>query len=209
MTNTRTKFTTPIGRAVWPRLNDADRRFKAEGEYKIDLRLNKSDPGVAEMLAELEAELKTHIEESRAAAKKAKKPFELKNPPWAVVKDDNGEETGEIDLKFRMAASVKGKDGKLGFEQKPALFDSKGTPTTARVGGGSRVRVQGVVNKWSTPLGCSMSLWLKGVQIIELRGPGGDASYFGFEPVEDGFVAAPEGATAPAGEKTADEDGDF
>ena len=36
-------YTSPFGKAIYPHLTKCDVRFKAEGEYKVDLELNDVD----------------------------------------------------------------------------------------------------------------------------------------------------------------------
>lgn len=197
MTEQKIKLMSPRGTAVWPRLNEPDRRYKPEGEYKISLRLRKDNAEHAKFLTNLQEIYDEHIKLEKAKflteQKGKKKPEELKivPPPWAEVVDkDTGEETGEVDIKFAMKARVDIK-GKPSFEQHPSVFDAQGKPTKVVVGGGSAVKIAATVNKWCTKLGASISLRLKAVQVLELVAPGGDASYFGFQK-EDGFDGTPD-----------------
>jgi hypothetical protein len=206
----RLKITTPRGKAIYPWLNEPDRRFNAAGDYKITVRLNKEAEGVPELMEMLQTEHDAWIAECKndlAKTAKKGKPVELEvNPPWKEVLDDQDEPTGEIDIKFGMKATVEPKDGKA-FSQKPALCDAKKTPVNVRVGGGSEVRVNGVTNRYYTAkAGAGISLWLKAVQILMLVAPGGSIDAFDTE--DDGFTYEPsEGQTATsavAGEEEKD-----
>ena len=37
------RVTTPKGLAVWPWLNEPDKKFNSDGEYKVNLQLSRED----------------------------------------------------------------------------------------------------------------------------------------------------------------------
>jgi hypothetical protein len=233
MSETKTKapkITSPKGVAVWPKLNEPDRRFKAEGEYSVKLRLRKDAEGVPEFLAKLQEFHKTLSAQAQAEGKEAwakakaagKKPKPFNNdivpPSITDVTDDNDQPTGEVEIKFGMKALVKPKDG-TPWEQRPALFDAKGAPVTpgTKVGPGSIIRVNFSPVPFFTPLvGSGMSLRLNAVKIIERREWSADASYYGFGEEEEGYTFeegdssdSDSGSTDGGASATDDKGGDY
>ena len=101
--------------------------------------------------------------------------------------DKDGNETGEIEFKVKMKAKFQSRDGKW-FTQKPIIVDSKRTPITkdTLIGNGSTVKVafETVPYAMMSSKTCSVSLRLKGVQVLNLVEYQGDL----FED-EDGFIA--------------------
>ena len=186
----RKSITTPTGIAIWPKLNEPDTRWKAEGEYSVNLRLSAEDS----------AKLIKMIEEyadnaySQFCTQQGKNKLKRHGMPWTEVTDESGEETGEIDFKFKLKAKVETRQGEV-FTQKVGLFDSNGDPMSDPVGGGSKIRVAGEINPWFTAsLGFGVSLWIRAAQVIDLIEPkgGGSAKSFGFSSVEGGFTTSGE-----------------
>jgi hypothetical protein len=178
----RDSITTPIGVAVYPHLNRPDTKFNADGDYSVKLRLTAED---AESLVE---KIDQAVEDNFAKVKKDNPKKKVKKSDFLPY--DTDEETGEITLSFKLNAV--GKNSKTGetWKNTVKLFDAKGKPTKAKVGGGSRVRVAAEINPYYTPtIGAGVSLRLKAVQIEELM-QGGDATSYGFDEIEDGFDAA-------------------
>lgn len=216
MSEQRTKLMTPKGHAIWPRLNEPDRRWKPEGEYKVTLRLRMDEPGVSEFIDGLQKQFDAHVEAAKKELKKGTK-AKIVDPPWKPVKNDNGDDTGEIDVKFALRATVTPQKGEP-FTQKVALFDAKGKPTNVVVGSGSVIKVAGKLHPWSTPIGIGVSLWLNAVQVLDRKAPGQDATAYGFGEEEgfsqeDGFEPAadanPTTVEKIPGAKADDKDGDF
>lgn len=185
--NTRTKsvrVTTPKGTAVYPWVNEPDRRFDNTGVYSTTLRVDGSDRDVANFIAQVKKVAAEHFEAVKKETKKAPKKADL---PIKPVVDDEGNETGEIDIKFKLKA--KGGTGDKTWTQKPALFDSQGKPMNERVGGGSLIKVGCEISPFFAPtIGVGVTLRLKAVQVIELREYNGSSSDSWFKK-EDGFVS--------------------
>lgn len=189
-------ITTPKGVAIFPKLNEPDRRFKAEGEYKVTLRL--PDAEAKPMIERINAIRKEAYNEE--CKKNGNKKLKLAAVPWAPATNWDKETESKVDLpgftdfKFTLKAQVTTKAGKS-WEQRPALFDAKLNPIpedSDPIGGGSVIRVNAEVYPWYTAsLGFGISLRCRGVQVIELKTYGGskDATAFGFS-AEDGFAAA-------------------
>lgn len=194
------RFTTPVGEAVFPRLNEPDTKFKAEGEFSVKLRLS------GEAAAKLQDDLTARYDAFYASECKAKNKKSLKKAndlPFKPVKDDDDNETGDIEFKFSMKHNVAPKNGKP-FQQQPALFDAKMKPVTATIWGGSKLKVSYEINLWNTALGVGMSLRLKAVQVLELvSGSGGNAASYGFGE-EEGYEAEEKAEADTSGDNTTD-----
>lgn len=178
-------FVTPVGTAIWPKLNVPDTKWKPEGEYSVKLRLTGEDADKLRTMIDQAIEenfKKVQAENKKKTIKKAA------STPYQEVRDDDGNPTGEFDFAFKLKAKVK--NAKTGAEVtlKPVLVDAKKTPTNAEVWSGSRIRVSGSLNPYHTAsIGAGVSLRLQAVQIIELKtgmGRGADA----FTSME-GYVA--------------------
>lgn len=203
----RKTIVTPVGIAVWPKLNEPDTRWKAEGEFTCTIRLGKKDAAV----------VIKEIEEFHGKAyswfcqNQGKNKLKQANMPFSRVTDDSGEETDEWDFKFKLKHRVETRRGDT-FTQKVKLFDSKGTPMNDEVGGGSKLRVQGEMNPWFTAsLGFGISLWVKAVQVLELVEPtnSGTAASFGFDPLDGGFTTTSESFEFDKPEKPSTDEEDF
>lgn len=174
------------GIARYPWLNKPDTKFKAEGQFKVDLEI---DAETAEpLLAQFEDIRAAEI----AAAKvklKGKKPKEA-DLPLVPKLDEEGNETGTYLLKAKMTASgVSKKTGKPWSRVVP-IFDAKGKPANPQIYGGSELILSIEPKGWANPKGeCSVTCYLEGVQVIKLsKGSGGaSASALGFGAVEDGY----------------------
>lgn len=215
-------ITTPKGTAIFPKLNEPDRKFNPEGVYSVTLRL--ADTDAKPLIAKL---TKIHDDALAEEAKKlGKKNLKTGVKPWKVATDwDKDTESrvevpGFTDFTFKLKAKVTTKSGKS-WEQRPQLFDAKLTPLPADsdpVGGGSIIRVNAEVYPWYTAsLGFGISLRPKGVQVIDLKTYGGskDGQSFGFEADDDGYAftgtVAPKATSADSSTATdgEDENGDF
>lgn len=201
------RFITAKGTAVYPRLNNADTKYKPEGEYSAKVRLGEEDaaPLVAKIDSLIEAAYKAEQEKLVAAGKKgAAKTLKYADKPYKSVLDSEGEETGEVEFNIKMKAQYTNKDGKV-TKLAPKLFDAKGNalPDSVQIWGGSIIKVAGEFNPFATAIGVGMSLRLSAVQVINLvSSGGGNADSYGFGK-EDGYEA--EGSEF-ADESSNDED---
>jgi hypothetical protein len=191
-------FTTPKGVAKYPWLNTPDTKFNPDGDYKITVVLG------AEAAAPIVKFLDERLEASVAQAKKdnvGKKVREA-DPPYKV-----NEETGEVEVTFKMKAKVNMKNGDS-FEQKPTIFDAKLRPLKdINVGGGSVVKVNYECFGFYTALiGAGVSLRLKAVQVLNLvEFSGGlSAQAMGFKE-EEGFEQEVEDTPFSNSEKSDEE----
>lgn len=195
-----------IGTGMFVWLNKPDTKFKAEGEYHVDLKYDGSEPGFDEMIEFIHQTGDEAFEEWKAAdkknANKAKKGVNIRYPDQPV-EDDEGEETGETKVSFKTSAIVK----KTGKPRKLIMKDSRDKPVKAQVYPGSRMRVMYRVgtNYVSSSNTFFVTLYISQVQIIELvEGEGGGS----FGTVEGGYVGEEDdGSTDDDGDTTDDDDG--
>lgn len=222
------RITTPEGTAVWPNLTKPDTKFNAAGEYRIRIAITaeEAEPIMAklnELADEAYAEAKVTLEEAVAAAtgekkvkaKKALEKLERADIPCKPCYDEEGSETGNFELSFKMNAERKDKKTGKVIKQSPLLFaaNAKPFPASKTIWGGSRVKVSGTIIPYYIPgTGqAGVSLRLAAVQVIKLVSSGsGTASSFGFgategDTFEEGMDAGfeDEGGTGEPG----DEDG--
>ncbi len=177
------KITTPKGTAVWPWLNEPDRKFNATGEYKVNLQLSPED--AKDFVSQLEEIQKEHYKDTCESEGKNK----LKKAalPIIMVEDDEGNETGDVQVKFKLKAQYE-YDGKT-ISQRPVLLDAKRQAMTESIGGGSIIRVGCEVFKYYTAtIGVGLSLRCKVVQVLELKEFSPGTTGFDFNE-EEGFEA--------------------
>jgi len=179
------KITTPVGIAKWPYLVEPDTKFNADGEYRVELVLPAGEDA-EELFAKVSAfRDKAAVEYKKLGGGKAVKIA----PSFPLVRNDDG----TISVKAKLKAKVTSKAGRS-WEQRPAMFDSKGVPINSeiRVGSGSRIRLSLELAPFNSPAigGCGVSARLRGVQVIEIKEPRAtSATDFGFGAEEAGFVA--------------------
>lgn len=181
------RFCTPAGIAVYPHLNRPDTKFNADGEFKVKLRLPADD--AQPMIEKIDAAMEQSFADAKAGEKNAAKRKKIKraDPPYSPTYDEEGNETGDIEISFKLRHRVTPRKGDP-FTQRPVLFDAKGKPMDENIYGGSRIKVAGEIFPFNSPtVGAGVSLRLKAVQVLELvSSSGADASAYGFEE-EDGY----------------------
>ena len=201
-----TRFSTPIGTAVYPRLKTPDTKFDELGIYKADIAIPLVD--AEPLMAQLQALHKAHTGKAAAVAD---------NTMWTVENDDSGQPTGRVIFKLRVKNRLN-KKGEL-WDRRPKLFDAALKPVDVNPWGGSKLVVSFDVYEWIAGVKKGVSLQPVGVQIIELvSGEGGaDASAMGFKaaagytaPVATSYDGDEEevGDTSPADDE-GDESGDY
>lgn len=202
------RVNTPSGMAIWPKLNEPDRKFQPEGVYEVTLRLPESEADV--LIAKF---MEVHAESYRViCSKEGKKALKKAALPWKPAEDwdketeSKVEKPGFIDFKFKMKAKVTPRNGKS-WEQRPALFDAKLNPLPVDsdpVGGGSIIRISTEVYCWySASLGFGLTLRPKAVQVLELKTYTTDSGSHGFE-AEDGFTVSAPSASFDSEETDSD-----
>lgn len=179
------RYTTPAGIAVYPYLSKPDTKFNPDGDYKVNLDVPNEEAG--KLIAFLD-------EQHQASVDKAKEENKGKRVKEGEIPYLVSEDRGVTTFKFKLKAKGKTKAGEE-FTQKPALFDSKGTPLTdVSVGGGSKLKVSFELVPYYTAIaGAGISLRLKAVQVLELKEytGGGNAGAYGFGE-EEGYEASEE-----------------
>ena len=177
------RFTTPVGTALWPHLNEPDTKFDKDGSYSVNLVLDKEQTeNIKEKLAGV---LEEFIASGESKTKK-KAPLPIKED-----KDQDGKPTGNYQIKFKLRAVGQSRGER--WEQRPALFDSQLQPCTDVIGNGSRIKVGAEVVPYSTAMaGTGISLRLKAVQVIELSSSGGASADAWSFSKEEGFTTSGE-----------------
>lgn len=230
------KITSPRGVAKYPRLNVPDTKFNAMGAYSVKLIMPKTvaqplvdklnaaaDKAYADAKAELENKIKDAKGEAKGKAKKALADLARADLPVKPCYDDDGNETDDVEINFKMNASRKDKTTDKIITMKPKFFDGEGVlikeENVPQIWGGSILKVSAQVNPFYTEkAGAGVGLRLSGVQIIKLvsGGGGNTAESHGFGKEDDAeFTAdsAPAAAkSAPAGDSEAgggDEEAEF
>jgi hypothetical protein len=195
------RITSPEGIAIYPRLTTPDTKFDKDGVYSVDLELDSSSKEVSGFLASL----KKAADEAYAAEceKRGNKKLKRADLP---IKSGEGD---MVRIKFKLKAKA-GNEEKS-WEQKPVLFDSKGTAMQVppNVGSGSKIKVAfEVVPYFTAMVGAGVSLRLKAVQILDLKEytPGDRFDAYGFKADPKGFVAQ---AATEATTETDSDDSDF
>ena len=169
-----------VGEAIYPHLNKPDVRFNEAGEYKVTLKVAKSD--APEMLKLYNSA----IDDSLKLASDSHKGKGIKNAPRPYT-----EENDYVFFKFKMKATGVNQKTKEKFSQRPQLFDAKKTPIplSTLIWGGSKIRVAYTLVPYYTPmLGAGITARLKAVQVLELV-EGKDSNLF---KEEDGYETAPK-----------------
>ena len=169
-----------IGEAIYPHLNKPDVRFSEAGEYKVTLKVAKSD---ATAMLKL---YNSAIEDALKLAEQNHKGKGIKNAPKPFT-----EENEFVFFKFKMKATGVNQKTKEKFSQRPQLFDAKKNPIplSTIIWGGSKMRVAFNLVPYYTPmLGAGITARLKAVQVISLV-EGKDSNLFS---KEDGYETTPE-----------------
>ncbi len=169
-----------IGEAIYPHLNKPDVRFSEAGEYKVTLKVAKSD---ATAMLKL---YNSAIEDALKLAEQNHKGKGIKNAPKPFTEEDN-----YVFFKFKMKATGVNQKTKEKFSQRPQLFDAKKNPIplSTIIWGGSKMRVAYNLVPYYTPmLGAGITARLKAVQVISLV-EGKDSNLFS---KEDGYETTPE-----------------
>jgi hypothetical protein len=206
------RLTTPKGVAKWPWLNKADTLFSADGVYKITLIIPAAE--CVELCTALDAAADAAFEAAKAKAKSPVIAKQIKRAdPYGPALDDAGEDTGNIEFRFKMNAKVTYKDGTV-KAMKPFIFDAKGVQLAVcpAVYGGSICKVNFSPAPYFAPNNkqAGVSLRINAVQIINLvTGGVADAKSMGFS-AEEGFDgAAFDNDAAPAATAGTDGEVDF
>ena len=171
---------TPKGSANWVKVFQPDTKYQPEGEYSMKLTVRED---LAEDLCEQLDALTDAIYAKSLKDNPKLKTKLTKRTPYEQVLDDEGNETGEIEFKFKTKARITAKDGST-YTNKVAVFDAKAKPITQelKIGNGSLMKVgfEPVPYMMQSTKEASVSLRLKSTQLIDLV-EFGAASPFGEE----------------------------
>lgn len=173
------RVTSPRGEALWAYLKNPEVYEGQEVGYTIQVKFSKEDTD--KMIALLEEELESAKNSTEFKGKKWSR-----DPRLGFREDANG----DIIFKFKTKASITTKTGDVVKRTVP-VFDSAGKPIDVSLGNGSVVRVAfQIVPYWKSSTNNGLSLYLDAVQVIKLveYNGGGNATAFGFDVEEGGFV---------------------
>lgn len=206
------RIVTPVGEALYPRVNKPDTKFKDQGEYSTKLIVEpdacwkRKDESTAEdffahvagLIDEYRESVLAKAQEDAKSAKGAAKrkanqklaklkKFDTKYP-WEPELDDEGEETGNQVLISRCNASFKGRDDEV-VEVEVPVFDASNNEIDVMLASGSKIRVSADLVFFTNPSASQIggSLRLKKVKVLELveYKPGQGADEF---EDEDGYT---------------------
>ena len=169
-----------MGEAIYPHLNKPDVKFSEAGEYKVTLKVNKSD--ASKMLGEY----KQAIDDSLIKAEKENKGKKIESAPIPYT-----EEGDYVFFKYKLKATGTNFKTKEKFSQRPALFDAKNNPidNSILIFGGSKMKIAYSLVPYFTPmLGAGITARIKAVQVIELV----EGKQMNLFDKEDGYEAKSE-----------------
>tara|TARA_E500000331_G_scaffold203073_1_gene194848 strand:+ start:881 stop:1459 length:579 start_codon:yes stop_codon:yes gene_type:complete len=170
------------GKAMWAKVYDPDFKFDPNGIYSVSVLVPEEE--AQEMCEHLDSLAKKRLAEEM---KDRKRNDLTLRTPYEKATDKDGNETGEIEFKIKMRAKFQSKQGQW-FTNKPIVVDSKRTPLDKEtlIGNGSVIKVvfDTIPYVMMSSKTCSVSLRMKGVQVLQLVEYQGDL----FED-EDGFIA--------------------
>ncbi|MET4733903.1 hypothetical protein ABIE64_002632 [Thalassospira sp. MBR-102] len=214
---------SPKGKFVYPKFLVADTKFDAEGIYSVKLILDADTAGsfIEKIDAAIEASYQDALEKAETPAKKKK--VKKADAPYSEVLDDDGNETGEIAINFKLKA--KGKNSKTGetWDNSVKIYDARGRVIAGakrkalKIGSGTVGKIAFQMNPFFTAqVGAGVSLRLLGAQIIELVEFGGGDLAFGAEEggfdaddMEDGFGDESGEDQSDDGDDAGDDEEDF
>ncbi len=169
------RYVSPKGRAIWPRLNAPDTKYKPEGEFSARLGMQQDDPETQAFLKKLEG-----IRDdawAKFVSENPKKKKATMAPFYREETDDEGDETGEISFNFKMKHKIKVKATGKEFTLVPTILNAKKVilKNPPNIGSGSVLKVSFEIapyfNEKDKEFG--LSLRLIAVQIITLVEFGG------------------------------------
>lgn len=191
------KMVTPRGTFIWPRLNEPDTKYVAEGVYEVKLAFDEGTD-LASFKAKVQKQIDKKFDEitgqlvddgKAGLAKKITK-RDLDDIFKAEEDEATGDETGRIVIKAKMKASgIAKKTGKR-WQRKPDIIDAKGNKIAnpPSIGGGTegKLCVELAPYYAANDKVVGVSLRLEAAQIIKLVSFGErSASDYGFDE-EDG-----------------------
>ena len=189
------QLTTPVGTALYPRLNTPDTKYNEDGVYSCKLILDKAgyDQVMSQITPWFEAEYERLVKES------GKKRLDISTKLPIKVNED-----GDYEFNAKQVAQKETKKGLITFAV--ALVDSAGVKINdaPSIGSGSRLKLCVEPYAYFSPLlGVGYTLRLKAAQILELKEYAGGGSSFGFDAEGGGFVSEDLGSVLENDQKDA------
>ena len=176
------------GTAMWAKVFEPDTKFNPLGDFSINLQMPLADAAV--MSEKLESIVQAEFKEAIEKDPRLKNTLSTQEVCQPVYDRDTGDDTGNVEFKFKLKAKVQKRDGTY-YEQQPAVLDSKKVPIgkDTLIGNGSKVKVafEPIPYVMSSTKKVGVSLRMKAVQVIDLVEYGNSATSVFDE--EDGFVA--------------------
>jgi len=175
---------TPLGKAVFPKINQPDFKFDEMGVYSCKLHVSEEDFNKFSSQVEELAESAYQAELTKQGKTKLKK---MQTLPIRIT------EEGDFEIYSKQPAKKNTSKGVLEFNV--AMYDSEGNklPSDTNIGSGSKLRLSVEFAPWYVPsIGFGYTLRLRAAQVVELMeysgAGGGNAESMGFGKVEGGFV---------------------
>ena len=176
------------GTALWAKVFEPDTKFNPLGDFSINLQMPVADAAV--MSEKLESIVQAEFKEAIEKDPRLKNTLSTQEVCQPVYDRDTGDDTGNVEFKFKLKAKVQKRDGTY-YEQQPAVLDSKKVPIgkDTLIGNGSKVKVafEPIPYVMSSTKKVGVSLRMKAVQVIDLVEYGNSATSVFDE--EDGYVA--------------------
>lgn len=195
------------GTAMWAKVFEPDTKFNPDGDYSINIQMPLADS--ANMSEQLEEIVQAKFNEAIKDDPRLKNTLTTQSVCQPVYDRETGDDTGNVEFKFKLKAKVRKRDGTY-YEQSPAVLDSKKVPMSKDllIGNGSRVKVafEPIPYVMPSTKKAGVSLRLKAVQVLDLVEYGNSATSVFDE--EDGYVA-PTATPEAVSEETPFDEGDF
>jgi len=198
---------TPKGTFKFPKFQEPDTAFN-QNAYKCTLVLPHEEAKA--LLQQIDKEVEQSVEDRKEEVKPADKKKVEPEYPYEDECDEEGNETGNVEIKFKQNAVIETKKGKT-IDMKPALFDAKRNPIpkNTNVGGGSVGKISYEIAGYGREGGkkAGVTLRLKAAQVIQLVQYGArDADDYGFDEEEGDEVATNENGFKDEDESDNDDD---
>ncbi len=186
-------YTPPGILGDYPALDRVDYYKDTDGKYKCDLIFNTTNKDVKAFVKKMD-DLMPSIMEAKEKYEKAqlKKGDKVEldvNPMYKYVYSEEGEKTDQIKVGFKTKASGTNKTTGEAWARSFNLVDGSGKRIAGKIGigGGSKAIVKYTLGTpYAIPkVGCGITKYLEGAQLLELVKFGDDGG--GFAPVEDGY----------------------
>lgn len=212
----RVRYVSPPGIAIWPRLNEPDTKFDADGQFTAKLAMEEGEERTQEFVRKLEGirdeAFKAWASENPKKAKSKSSPPKIV-PVFRTEEDDEGDETGRITFNFKMKHKVTAKATKKVYYLRPQILNGRKETlkNPPNIGGGSTLKVSFEVNPYFNEKDKEFGLSLRLVAVMILKlvefGQGSAGNDFGDED-EDEFEDIQDGEAKPDKDDDSDDDSD-